>query len=141
MQSYKNIFTIEEEILLKEISIESDLSIEKLKSVIGKFNYETKKASGVSRFVVLPVSSVYKDNEGNTQIQIDDELIDITKFCRVKPFRERGNNENKNKKIGCLLCSESTGKFGTIIIHGLTIRQVADLYKQSGVPIAISKPR
>ena len=141
MQSYKNIFTIEEEILLKEISIESDLSIEKLKSVIGKFNYETKKAAGVSRFVVLPVSSVYKDNEGNTQIQIDDELIDITKFCRVKPFRERGNNENKNKKIGCLLCSESTGKFGTIIIHGLTIRQVAELYKQSGVPIAISKPR
>jgi len=130
-------FSNDEEMLIKNMSIEQNVSIEVIKNVVSEYIFNCRKAIGTPRFVVLPISTAHKDPMGRPRIEVEQEIVDITQFVRVKPFKEKSNPINKGKKIGCLLCSEPTGKFGTLIVDGLSVEQVVALYKQSGVSVTI----
>ena len=130
-------FTADEEMVLKGISIEQNISVDIAKNIISEYVANAKKIINAPRYVMLPISTAHKNPMGRAVFEVENELIDITQFCRVKPFKEKADAINRGKKVGCLLCSEPTGKFATLIVDGLSVEEVAELYKQSGVHIVV----
>lgn len=133
-----SLFTPEQQQIILEISrkeLFKDMDYDMLELAIADFWKMCRLQTGASVFVQLPICTRLRVDGGTFKPTVNDELIDITKFVRIKNYID----SKTNVITGALLCIESTGQRATLHVDGLHVEDIKKLMEDAGLKIPYIK--